>query len=163
MINVKERHYWTQLRAAMSAGQWRSPTPAKTPNGYGLSWPELFRKFNKHCRGFQDVAEVASQTRALAKLLSEMRSDDDEESGVPDEKVSLDPNVDTRGRGTLGIEREVVLEGADLEQALSRFYALKSLESSNGDVRSAILCWLTCNKRDYGRHSTSSLHIMHLH
>jgi hypothetical protein len=136
-MNTKERHYWTQLRAALTAGQWCSAAPAKAPNGQPLSWAELFRKFNKHCRGFQDVAEVAAYTRTLAKLLSDVRPDDDEEIEVRDEKVSFGPNMDARGRGRLGIEGEVVLEGPYVGQALSKFETLKGLDSSNCSVRSA--------------------------
>lgn len=133
MINPKERHYWTQLRAALTAGQWCSASPAKTPNGSLLSWSELIRKFNKHCKGFQDVAEVASHTRALAKLLLEMRSEDDEEIKAREEKLW----PDLKGHGKLGLENEVVLEGTYLEQALSRYDTLKGLEPSNSCVRAA--------------------------
>lgn len=87
--------------------------------------------------GFKDVAEVAFQTYALAKLLSEMGSDDDEEVEVRDVSLSPPPNTDTRGRGKLGIEGDVVLKGTSLEQASSRFDALKGLKSSNCNVRSA--------------------------
>ncbi|KXN92633.1 Putative cargo-transport protein ypp1 [Leucoagaricus sp. SymC.cos] len=77
MSNLKERHYWSQLRAALTAGQWRSTSPAKAPNSIPLSWSELFRKFNKHCRGFKDVAEVASQTQILGSLLAADHDDED--------------------------------------------------------------------------------------
>ena len=136
-MSLKERHYWTQLRAALTAGQWRSATPAKTPKGYTLSWAELFRKFNKHCIGYKDVAEVASKTHSLAKLLLETHSEDDEEGENQDENVFPHPNTDTRGRGKLGIENDMVLEGIYLEQALSGFDSLKGLRSSNRDVCSA--------------------------
>lgn len=132
-MNPKERHYWTQLRAALTAGQWSSASPSKTPNGHPLSWSELLRKFNKHCKGFQDFAEVAAHTRALANLLSEIRPDDDESGeSADDERLT----ADTGGSGSLGVEREVVLGGAYLEQASSRFDALKALESPNFSVRS---------------------------
>src|SRR5260370_21435770 len=102
-MSLKERHYWTQLRAALTAGQWCSPSPAKSTKGDFLSWPELFRKFNKHCVGYKDVAEVASQTHALAKILLETHSDD-EDVEVQDERVSPHSNTDTRGRGKLGMK-----------------------------------------------------------
>jgi len=133
-MSLKERHYWTQLRAALTAGQWCSPSPAKSPKGDFLSWPELFRKFNKHCVGYKDVAEVASHTHALAKILLEVHSDDDEEVEV---QVSPHSKTDTRGRGKLGMENDVVLEGTCLDQASKRFDALKALGSSKRDVRSA--------------------------
>ncbi|KAG1744916.1 uncharacterized protein EDB91DRAFT_1271102 [Suillus paluster] len=58
MAHPKDKYYWTQLRAALTAGQWSSPAPAKAQNAVTLSWFHLLRKFNKHCKGFQDVAEV---------------------------------------------------------------------------------------------------------
>src|SRR6266567_2713700 len=69
MSTPKERHYWSQLRSVLTAGQWETPFPAKAPNGTPLSWPELFRKFNKHCRGYGDVSEVGRQVQALALLI----------------------------------------------------------------------------------------------
>jgi hypothetical protein len=69
MALAKDKHYWSQLRAALTAGQWSSPTPAKTPKAIALSWPELFRKFNKHVKGYTEVTQIASQTQALALLL----------------------------------------------------------------------------------------------
>jgi len=136
-MSPKERHYWTQLRAALTAGQWCSAFPAKSPNGEIISWPELFRKFNKHCVGYKDIAEVACHTHALAKLLLEMHSDEDEEVEVRDEKLSPHSNTDTRGRGKLGMENDVVLKGTYLEQAAKRFDDLKALGSPKRDVRSA--------------------------
>ncbi|KAH8105236.1 hypothetical protein BXZ70DRAFT_919975 [Cristinia sonorae] len=70
MSHPKDKHYWTQLRAALTGGQWEVNFPARAPNAIPLSWSELLRKFNKHCSGFPDVAELASQTQALAILLS---------------------------------------------------------------------------------------------
>jgi hypothetical protein len=55
MALAKDRHYWIQLRLALTAGQWSSPTPAKTPKGIALSWSELFRKFNKHVKGCRNL------------------------------------------------------------------------------------------------------------
>jgi hypothetical protein len=79
-LNPKARHYWTQLRAALTAGQWRSHFPAKTPNGVALSWSELFRKFIKHCQGAQDVAHVASYTHTLALFILKDPTDEDEDN-----------------------------------------------------------------------------------
>ena len=59
-MSSKDKHYWSQLRGALTAGQWSSNFPAKAPNGSALTWSELFRKFNKHCHGFRDITEVAS-------------------------------------------------------------------------------------------------------
>jgi hypothetical protein len=136
MSNPKERHYWTQLRAALTAGQWRSPYPAKTPNGTTLTWPELFRKFNKHCKGFQDVAEVASQTRSLAKLLSEPYPDEDEDAELA---VSTASGDSTGKREKLDLDGESMLAEKYVEMASNGYTALKALQSSNSDVRSYFL------------------------
>ena len=50
MADIKEKHYWEQLQSALTAGQWDSSTPARTPKGVLLSWSELFRKFRKHTK-----------------------------------------------------------------------------------------------------------------
>ena len=137
MSNPKERHYWTQLRAALTAGQWRSPAPAKAPNGTTLTWSELFRKFNKHCKGFQDVAEVASQTRFLAKLLSEPYPDEDEDAEVV---VSTGASGDSTGkREKLDLDGESMLAEKYVEMASNSYTALKALQSSNSDVSSYFL------------------------
>ncbi len=133
MSNPKERHYWTQLRAALTAGQWRSSAPAKTPSGTALTWSELFRKFNKHCKGFQDVAEVASQTRSLAKLLSEPYPDEDE-----DAEVAVSTGASEK-RGQLDLHEESMLAEKYVEMASNGYTALKALGSSNSDVRSRFL------------------------
>ena len=70
MAHSKDRHYWSQLRIALTAGSWGSPHPAKAANGVPITWTDLLRKFNKHCHGFTDVAEIANQTQALALLVA---------------------------------------------------------------------------------------------
>ncbi|KAF9530120.1 hypothetical protein CPB83DRAFT_201136 [Crepidotus variabilis] len=139
MSSPKERHYWTQLRAALSAGNWRSDNPAKAPNGASLSWPELFRKFNKHCKGFQDVADVASHTRELAKFLSENYPDDDEDGeGLEGQSGGLG---ETQKRGKLGIEGEAVLASRSVEKASQGYIALKELQSSKFDTINLALAY----------------------
>lgn len=123
MSQPKDRHYWTQLRAALTAGQWSSTTPAKAPNGTPLSWSELFRKFNKHCKGFRDVVEIASQTQALALQLAACSTDGDEDGVGHCENFPIE----------LGSESQVVPER--LEEASAGYEVLKKLESSNFDVR----------------------------
>ena len=135
MSNIKERHYWTQLRAALTGGQWQSPTPARTPNGSTISWSELFRKFNKHCRGFQDVAEVALQTRHLANLLLESYPEDDDTEVDRETLRSGDTSSNARRRGKLDMGGEVTLAGKYNERASIGYNALKVLKSSNYDVR----------------------------
>ena len=117
-MTPKERHYWAQLRAALTAGQWRTHFPAKTPNGAPLSWSELFRKFNKHCRGAQDVANVASHTYTLALSISEDSFNEDEDSDV----------------STLGIDTECLVSQGRVEKIEAGYEELLSLQSSNLDV-----------------------------
>lgn len=108
-LNPKARHYWTQLRAALTAGQWRSHFPAKTPNGVALSWSELFRKFIKHCRGAQDVAHVASYTHTLALFILKDPTDEDDDN-------------------------DCLVSEAVVDQIKEGYEQLKSLQSSNLDV-----------------------------
>lgn len=121
--NPKDKYYWTQLRAALTAGQWTSQFPAKALNGTALSWSELFRKFNKHCRGFKDVTEVASQTHALALLLASNSEDGDQDDSRKDVEFPLD------------LGDECTLPQERIDEAAAGYDILKSMESSNFDVR----------------------------
>ncbi|ESK91333.1 hypothetical protein Moror_2796 [Moniliophthora roreri MCA 2997] len=129
MSNVKERHYWTQLRTALTAGQWSSLFPAKAPNGTALSWSELFRKFNKHCKGFSDVAEVASQTHALSLLLSANSRNEDQDQPVKPHEYPLE------------LGEECVLPEERVEEAKAGYETLKRLESSNFDTLNFALAY----------------------
>lgn len=120
---TKDRHYWTQLRSSLTAGQWLSSSPAKTPNGIPLPWSELFRKFNKHCKGFGAVAEVAQQTQALAVLLCANSRDEDQDEPVRPDEYPLE------------LGDECVLPAERIEEAKTGYNILKKLESSNFDVR----------------------------
>ncbi|KAF5364728.1 hypothetical protein D9757_012498 [Collybiopsis confluens] len=122
----KERHYWNQLRSALTAGQWSSSSPAKTPNGYSLPWSELFRKFNKHCKGYADVATVAEQTQVLGLLLG---SDSDQNSLLSPEEYPLE----------LGDECILLPERA--EEVKAGYEVLKKLESSNFDTLNFALAY----------------------
>jgi hypothetical protein len=79
MSSAKEKHYWTQLRSALTAGQWLAQCPAKDPHGTPLPWHELFRKLNKDCKGFNDVSELASHNYGLAILLASSSLKEDED------------------------------------------------------------------------------------
>jgi hypothetical protein len=70
MAQTKDKHYWSQLRVALTAGSWGSPHPAKAFKGGPISWTDLLRKFKKHCHGYSDVSEIANQTQALALLVA---------------------------------------------------------------------------------------------
>ena len=72
---TKDKYYWSQLRIALTAGCWGSPCPAKAFRGGPITWTDLLRKFNKHCHGYTDVSEIASQTQALALLVAGGPSD----------------------------------------------------------------------------------------
>jgi len=120
MAHAKDKHYWAQLRAALTAGQWSSPSPAKAPNGSPLSWFHLFRKFNKHCKGFHEVAEVASQTQALCMWLEASATDTDVLGVESDDEIVL-PD-------------ECVLPPERIEESKSCCEILKELNSNNFDV-----------------------------
>jgi len=121
MALAKDRHYWSQLRSALTAGLWSSPTPAKTPKGVALSWSELFRKFNKHVKGFTEVAHIASQTQSLALLLE---ADSLEVSSEGD-----------RSDGHLALGDECTLLEEHIPEAREGLEALMKLEASKLNVR----------------------------
>jgi hypothetical protein len=125
MVLSKDQYYWTQLRLALTAGQWSSKYPAKAPNGTALPWSELFRKFNKHCKGFQDVAQVASQTHALALWLAASSLNEDQDDAFH-EGESVYP---------LELGQECVLPEERMEEARAEYEILKEQKSSNFDVR----------------------------
>ncbi|KAJ7086395.1 hypothetical protein B0H15DRAFT_347574 [Mycena belliarum] len=129
-MSGKDKYYWSQLRTALTAGQWAAPFPAKTPNGTALSWSELFRKFNKHCTGYKDVAEVASQTHALALLLA-ANSNKDKDIDVP-------PKT---GEFALELGSECTLPEERVAEATECYDALKKLESSNFDTLNFALAY----------------------
>lgn len=115
MSTPKERHYWSQLRSALTAGHWETPFPAKAVNGTSLSWPELFRKFNKHCRGYEDVAEVGRQVQALALL------------------VQAKEGVEDGERGRLVVDGECLVLEEHREETKAGYEILQSLQSSKFD------------------------------
>jgi hypothetical protein len=121
MSHGKDTHYWTQLRSALTGGQWTASSPSKTPKGSPLSWSELLRKFKKHCHGFADVAEIASQTQALALLLDANAQNEDGDV--------QDPNF-----GSLSLGDECLLPEERVLEAREGYETLKSLESFNFDV-----------------------------
>ncbi|PPQ63641.1 hypothetical protein CVT24_004415 [Panaeolus cyanescens] len=135
MSTPKERHYWSQLRISLTAGQWRASAPAKTPNGTPISWSELFRKFNKHCRGYQDVSEVAVQTHGLGLLISSKYVDEDEDRELDSMGTS---KAATNG---LDLGQESVLAPERVEEATATYEALKALEASNFDTINFILAY----------------------
>ncbi|KAJ6524440.1 hypothetical protein DFH09DRAFT_1372181 [Mycena vulgaris] len=129
-MSGKDKYYWTQLRAALTAGQWAAQFPAKTPNGTALSWSELFRKFNKHCTGYKDVAEVASQTHALALLLAANSMDQD-----------IDDSDKKTGDFSLDLGDACMLPEERVAEATACYDALKKLESSNFDTLNFALAY----------------------
>ena len=121
MSTPKERHYWSQLRSALTAGQWDTPLPAKAMNGTNLSWPELFRKFNKHCRGYGDIVEVGRQVQALALLVQAK------------EGVGEDGKIRTREGARLVVDEECLVLEEHREEVKAGYDILQSLQSSKFD------------------------------
>ncbi|KAI0300126.1 hypothetical protein B0F90DRAFT_1848180 [Multifurca ochricompacta] len=119
MAHTKDKHYWAQLRIALTAGSWGSSTPAKAFNGDAISWNELLRKFDKHCHGYADVSEIANQTQALALLVAAGPTDTElDDAGHNDEEFLA-----------LGMESVVASEHVD--EARMGYEVLKGLESEN--------------------------------
>ncbi|KAF7290669.1 hypothetical protein MIND_01307200 [Mycena indigotica] len=128
-MSTKDKHYWNQLRAALTAGQWAAQYPAKAPNGTLLSWSELFRKFNKHCGANRDITEVASQTQALSLLLAANSKDQDRDDSPPD------------GRYALELGGECLLAEERIQEAKVAYDVLKKIESSNFDTLNFALAY----------------------
>jgi hypothetical protein len=124
MSHTKHKHYWTQLRIALTGGSWGSSAPAKSFKGAPLSWTELLRKFNKHCHGYTEVSEIANQTQALALLVA---------AGTTDGELDGDGHHDD----PLALGTEGVVAGEHADEARGYFEALRKLESenANSDVR----------------------------
>ncbi|KAI0631519.1 hypothetical protein C8Q77DRAFT_1061722 [Trametes polyzona] len=127
MAQGKPAHYWRQLRAALTAGQWDARFPAKDVHGRAVSWSDLLRKFNKHCPGHQDVAELASQTHALSLLLSANTAD-------------LDA-CDAGAQGALLLGEECMLAEERVEEGLTGYNTLKQLDASASDSVKAALAY----------------------
>jgi hypothetical protein len=122
---TKDKYYWTQLRTALTGGSWGSPAPAKGFKGNPISWTELLRKFNKHCRGYTDVSEIANQTQALALLIA---------AGPTDNELD---GVERHVEDSLTLGTESLVAGEHVEEARVGFEALRNLESEHAksDVR----------------------------
>jgi hypothetical protein len=114
MSYAKDTHYWQQLRLALTAGNWAAQDPARAPNAAPLSWSELYRKFKKHCKGFDDIVEIASRTQALGLLL-------EDESNAQDDVTTY---------GSLSIGTDCMLRPQWHQGANEGLEALKKLGSS---------------------------------
>lgn len=123
MASGKDKHYWSQLLATLTAGSWDVSLPAKAPNGTVLPWSELLRKFNKHCHGYSDVAELASQTQALSLLV---------ETGVGNHGVE---GSETNCYGSLSLGEECVLPQGRRDDAEVGYVTLKRLRRADKEVR----------------------------
>ena len=123
MSHGKDKHYWAQLRAAITAGDWDASLPGKAPNGSLLSWSELLRKFNKHCVGYGDVAELVSQTQALSVLLASKAKDQN-----VDRDIDLPANILLLGEESI-LPEERIAEGSE------GYTVLKGFNSSHTEVR----------------------------
>ncbi|KAH7914927.1 hypothetical protein BJ138DRAFT_1133034 [Hygrophoropsis aurantiaca] len=118
MAHAKDKFYWAQLRAALTAGQWSSEFPSKAVNGAPISWFNLFRKFNKHCKGFTDVTEVASQTQALGLAFGTFEDEDQSGNELEDSLLLID-------ECTLPEERK--------DETRAGYEILKKLEAKHSD------------------------------
>lgn len=132
MASGKDKHYWSQVLATLTAGSWDVSLPAKTPNGASLPWSELLRKFNKHCHGYSDVAELASQTQALSLLV---------EAGVSSQSTE---GGDAGLVDSLSLGEECVLPHERRDEAAAGYAALKGLHTADKEVR--WLCSLVNNR-----------------
>jgi hypothetical protein len=131
MASGKDKHYWTQLLATLTAGSWDVALPAKAPNGTLLPWSELLRKFNKHCHGYSDVAELASQTQALALVL---------ESGAGHHDVEGDStNFSNNFSNALDLDDECVVPQGRREEASAGYASLTRLRSNDKAVSYSFL------------------------
>ncbi|EKM51123.1 uncharacterized protein PHACADRAFT_263113 [Phanerochaete carnosa HHB-10118-sp] len=122
MATGKDRHYWTQLLATLTAGNWNVSLPVKAPNGTLLPWSELLRKFNKHCHGYSDVAELASQTQALALVLESSAG----EHGVESNQTEFQ----NRFPNALNLEDECILPQGRRDEASAGYTSLKRLQGA---------------------------------
>ncbi|EIN04476.1 hypothetical protein PUNSTDRAFT_146447 [Punctularia strigosozonata HHB-11173 SS5] len=126
----KDKYYWAQLRAALTAGSWGATFPAKSPRGEALSWSELLRKFKKHCRGYdgyEEVFEVASQTQALALLVA---------AGTDLSEDGLDGDAEG-----LYLGDECVLAEERREEARTSYDVLKNLNGTKSDSVKVLLAY----------------------
>ena len=117
MALTKDKHYWTQLRTAITAGQWDSEAPGKDLKGYALDWANLLRKFNKHCPGQNEFAEVVSQTHHLYLQLAAGQ----QESAIGDSQHAQASRLGLGDDNTLTEER--------LQEGQTGYDVLKALPS----------------------------------
>lgn len=124
-VQTKDKHYWSQLRIALTAGYWGSPHPAKAFKGGPITWTDLLRKFNKHCHGYTDVSEIANQTQALALLVA----------GGPTDR-ELD-GIGYHHEELLVLRTEGVVADEHVVEAEVGYKVLRGLEAenTNSDVR----------------------------
>jgi hypothetical protein len=88
-----------------------------------IPWHELFRKFNKHCKGFQDVAEIAAQTQALGSLLAAYNKDEETDGTKEGPTYPLD------------LVDDCLVEAGRKDDAKSRYEALQQIQVAKLDVR----------------------------
>jgi hypothetical protein len=117
MALTKDKHYWTQLRTAITAGQWDSELPGKDPKGYTLNWANLLRKFNKHCPGQNEFAEVVSQTHHLYLQLA------------AGQQKSATVGPGTSHTSPLDLGNEIILPEERRQEGLAGYDVLKAIPS----------------------------------
>ena len=149
MALTKDKHYWTQLRTVITASRWESELPGKDLKGYALNWANLLRKFNKHCPGQNEFAEVVSQTHHLHLQLAAGQR----ELATDDSRRSKAGPLDLGDEVILSRERQQEGEmGYDVLKAIpspSEVRPLKLTHFSDSIVISSRLClhWRTTRTR----------------
>ncbi|KAF4584022.1 hypothetical protein EYR40_002520 [Pleurotus pulmonarius] len=126
--NGKDKYYWTQLRSVLTQANGISSILQRHQMASPLHGRNYFEKFNKHCRGFEDVCEVASKTRLLGLFLGANSKDEDQ-----DDPLSPGRELVIGDECTLPEER--VAEGQEA------FDELKKLEASNFDTLNFALAY----------------------
>ena len=145
MALSRDKHYWTQLRTAITAGQWSSDSLGKDSKGKTMNWENLLRKFKKHCPGQNEFAEVVSQTQHLHLQLSAGQ----QKSAIDGSQRSLASPLDLGDEAILPEERQQEGQvGYDVLSAIpspSEVSSVKSLVRSvfNHDPSRLHLLWHT--------------------
>jgi len=134
MALTKDKHYWTQLRTVITAGQWGSDVPGKDLNGKTLNWANLLRKFNKHCPGQNEFAEVVSQTHHLHLQLAAGQ----QKSAIDGSRRSLASPLD--------LGDEVILPEERQQEGQAGYDVLNAISSPSEVSPAKPLAYLTLNR-----------------
>ncbi|KAG9019248.1 hypothetical protein FRB90_004810 [Tulasnella sp. 427] len=125
--NYKAVHYEHELNAALCRGGWAESSPAKTHKGVPISWSELLRKHQKHCKT-PSLATVAQETRDLTLLLAA--------SGAsPTSFSSTDFDVDSSESDNVFNRRDEYVLAEERQSSANRIVAgLSDADATNSGV-----------------------------